>query len=260
MKHTIRKKGRGGKTRKMVGCSKRCRVCHKIHKSKSCSCKKGGFSFKGGELIDLAYTGKPIHTVPNPNLAYTGKGGYKPLINRFPNYLQGGSYGIKKFHNYKGGCGPVCGGGQRGGSGCDCAQSGGTGAPTESALISKGLIPNGLTGQPWTATNWPGSTNVSGNNNHYTMNKYIQDPQTIGVIDERTTSNLIPKLFKGGSKTRRNKRRSKKAGGLIPQDLTNLGRYLTWEGASSTNILNGYKPPPNPLPWNDQYSGKYDKY
>ncbi len=250
-RHTIRKKRQGGKTRRMIGCNKKCPMCPICHKRHKGMCKKGGFSFGGG-LIDMAYTGQPIHTVPNPHLAYTGKGGYKPLINRFPNYQQGGT------------CGPICGG-QRGGStgGCDCAQKGGTGAPTESALISKGLIPNGLTGQPWTATNWPGSTTISGNNNHYSLNKYIQDPQTIGIIDERTTSNLIPKLFKGGSKSRKMRkasRRSKRAGGLIPQDLVNLGRYMAWDGSSSSNILNGYKPPPNPLPWNDQYSGKYDKY
>lgn len=250
-KHTIRKKRHGGKTRKMIGCSKRCNVCHKRHRGRVCSCKKGGFSFGGG-LMDMAYTGKPIQTVPNPHLAYTGKGkggGYTPLINRFPNYQQGGT------------CGPMCGG-QTGG-GCNCAQTGGTGAPTEAALIGKGLIPNGLTGQPWTATNWPGSTNISGNNNHYSLNKYIQDPQTIGVIDERTTSNLIPKLLlKGGSKKRKHRamRRSKRAGGLLPQDLVNLGRSIYWNGASSQNIMDGYKPPANPLPWNDQYSGKYDKY
>lgn len=255
-KHTIRKKGHGGKTRKMIGCSKRCAVCHKRHRGRMCSCKKGGFSVPGG-VSGLAYTGKPIQTIPNPHLAYTGKGGsYTPLINRFPNY-QGG------------GCGTLCGG-MKGGCGCGSPQSGGTGAPmgpapSENLLIGKGLIPNGLTGSPWTAQNWPGSTNISGNNNHYALNKYIQDPQTIGIIDEGTTSNLIPKLFKGGSRKRKNKKthmskRSRKAGGLIPQDLVNLGRYVYWDGASAQNILDGYKPPANPLPWSDQYSGKYDKF
>jgi hypothetical protein len=40
----------------------------KIYKMKGCSKKK----YLGGSDMNLAYTGKPIFSIPNPNLAYTG--------------------------------------------------------------------------------------------------------------------------------------------------------------------------------------------
>jgi hypothetical protein len=45
-----------------------------------------------------------------------------------------------------------------------------------------------------------------------------------------------------------------KAGGLIPQDLVNLGRDFTFNIKSTYNALNGYKAPVNPLPYKDQLS------
>ena len=64
----------------------------------------------------------------------------------------------------------------------------------------------------------------------------------------------------GGSRknNRRNKRHNKsyKRGGggfsLIPQDLVNLGRGVTFNFKSAYNSLNGYNSPINPLPYKDQ--------
>lgn len=45
-----------------------------------------------------------------------------------------------------------------------------------------------------------------------------------------------------------------KAGGLIPQDLVNLGRDFSFNIKSTYNALNGYKAPVDPLPYKDQFS------
>jgi hypothetical protein len=47
---------------------------------------------------------------------------------------------------------------------------------------------------------------------------------------------------------------SMKAGGLFPQDLTNLGSSFTFNLKSAYNALNGYKAPVDPLPYKDQLS------
>ena len=46
------------------------------YKMKGCSKNQ---KHLGGSNNDLAYTNKNIHTVPNPYLAYTGKGGFSSL-------------------------------------------------------------------------------------------------------------------------------------------------------------------------------------
>jgi hypothetical protein len=55
---------------------------------------------------------------------------------------------------------------------------------------------------------------------------------------------------------RRNKSMNKlmKAGGLIPQDLVNLGNDFSFNLKSAYNAINGYKAPIDPLPYKDQLS------
>jgi hypothetical protein len=48
------------------------------------------------------------------------------------------------------------------------------------------------------------------------------------------------------------KNKSKSGGGLIPQDLVNLGQDFTYNLKSAYNTLNGYNAPINPLPYKDQ--------
>ena len=47
---------------------------------------------------------------------------------------------------------------------------------------------------------------------------------------------------------------NKKGGGLLPQDLVNLGRDLSFNFKSAYNTLNGYSAPSSPLPYKDQLS------
>ena len=116
----------------------------------------------------------------------------------------------------------------RGGCGCGLgSQSGGS---------SNGV----LIGSPWTAdiSSWPGVQGVPGVTNHYNLNEYRSfDPQT-QMGSERGQN--------GG--TRKNKR----GGGLIPQDLVNMGRNMMFGVGSAYNSLSGYQAPVNPLPYKDQ--------
>ena len=112
-----------------------------------------------------------------------------------------------------------------------------------------GLVPT-LIGAPWTPLNLPGQAGLDGQTNYYALNKYIPfDPQTENIISERNQMTL------GGA--RRNKRTRKmrhlkRGGGLIPQDLVNLGRNITYGFGSAYNAINGYTAPANPMPYSDQ--------
>lgn len=110
---------------------------------------------------------------------------------------------------------------QQGGTCSSCLGLKG-GSNTNSALI----------GQPW-------SVLTSGNENYLSQNLYNKaDPQTMMQIR--------------GGKKRRHKKTAIKGGGLIPSDLVNFGRDITYNVNSAYNALNGYKAPPNPSPYEGQ--------
>ena len=56
----------------------------------------------------------------------------------------------------------------------------------------------------------------------------------------------------GKNKRKTSKLRINRGGGLLPQDLVNLGREVGFNFKSAYNSLNGYKAPVNPLPYKDQ--------
>jgi hypothetical protein len=98
-------------------------------------------------------------------------------------------------------------------------------------------VPGPFIGQAWTPkiSGWPGVNGVGGDRNYLSQNLYKQDPQ------------LMMKL--GGRKKRRKTRKTRKGGGLIPQDLVNLGRDISYNLGSTYNALAGYPQPVNPLPY-----------
>jgi ribosomal protein S6E (S10) len=111
-------------------------------------------------------------------------------------------------------------------------------------LQSGGSANGALVGSPWTPkiADWPGVGGKDGQTNYFSMNKYHVDPQT-ETISERNQITYTPQ--NGGTRRR-------KAGGLIPQDLVNLGRSMVYGVGSAYNSLNGYATPVNPLPYKDQ--------
>ena len=109
-------------------------------------------------------------------------------------------------------------------------------------------VPAPLVGSPWTpqVSGWPGVDGVDSGRNYLANNLYNQfDPQTMMTLD----STLI-----GGSKRRRRRYSKKQYGGsFMPQQLTNLGRDLSFNFKSAYNSMNGYSAPVNPKPYMDQF-------
>lgn len=275
----------------------------KLYKMRGCSKKNKSRKHWGGANMNLAYTGQPIFSLPNPHLAYTGStsnsassktggsntsntnssnmrvntnaanpvypntGGPPASQNWLNSSTQrggscGGSCGLLKGGScglLKGGCG--CGllsGGGKHRSGCKCSeckgkgkgQKGGNGLPFGTGLpeMSPILAPSGLTGSTWGADfKWPGTNNVGGDYNHYSLNKYApvdisRQMQDIGAQP--------PFLGMGGGK--KNKSKKQRGGSLsnfLYQDLVNVGRQFQFGLGSTYNALSGYSAPVNPMPW-----------
>lgn len=110
-------------------------------------------------------------------------------------------------------------------------------------------IPGPFVGHSWNppVKDWPGVNGVGGDRNYLAYNNYPTDPQTAMRLN--------------GGRRKRSKRRGRcKKGGnslsaLIPQDLVNLGRDVSFNMGSAFNAINGYKAPINPLPYKDQFYG-----
>jgi len=116
-------------------------------------------------------------------------------------------------------------------------------------LQNGGGVPAPLVGSPWTPeiSGWPGVAGIPGQTNYLSLNEYKNgDPQTQNIQFNRDNP-MYP--TKGG---RGRHGRSKKGGTLIPQDLLNLGRTLTYGLGSAYNNVNGYAQPVSPLPYQDQ--------
>lgn len=125
-------------------------------------------------------------------------------------------------------------------------------------------IPDPFIGSPWTATQWPTQSGIGGDNNYLSSisNVITKDPQTqLSMSDSGYTnkSSMIGGYkYNGGYRYNKKKKhnhnsvKSIKGGGLIPQDLVNLGNSFTFNLKSAYNSLNGYSAPVNPLPYKDQ--------
>ena len=232
----------------------------KIYKMKGCSKKnRRNKSYLGGSAdVNLAYTGSKIPTVPNPFLAYTGKGGFninaadKTLPNTGPLNQGLGTPFLNPITAQRGGncnCGLPMLGGSKGGCGPLCAlgfmAGGNPGIP----------YPNGLVGAPWTPSTagWPGVDGVQGGRNYIAPNEYKTDVQTAMV-----STGANPPFSIGGrrsvKKTGTRKRTQKGGTGtnFLAQDLINLGRQFNYGVGSAYNALTGYSAPTNPMPWKGQ--------
>ena len=198
---------------------------------KGCS-KKKSCKYLGGNNMNLAYTGKPIFSIPNPNLAYTVKTNTNAENPVYPN-----TGPIAIAQNW------LNSSMKRGGSRSCPLQKGGNGI---------GGVPNGLTGQNWGADlKWPGTNHVSGDFNHYALNKYAP----VDISRQMLAIGAQPP-FLGGSKHRKkikkNKSRKQRGGALsnfLYQDLINVGRQMQFGMGSAYNGLKGYEAPVSPMPW-----------
>lgn len=202
----------------------------------------------------------------------------------------GGSY-AKSFdqpviHN-NGEFGPILGIGQNGGMCSACGQipvqMGGNLTPIPPPFIGPAWSPeqnnpgNYLSSYSNVLSNDPQLQMTMNDSGYKTMNSmiggYTYDTKTKSKSKSKTSkSSLDSKInsksmfsksssSKSGSyKSRSSKPFSmKKGGGLIPQDLVNLGRNFEYNMNSAYNSLNGYKAPVNPLPYKDQLTNTANK-
>jgi len=140
----------------------------------------------------------------------------------------------------------------KGGSGC-----GSCGCPIAPYKMSGGKMPGPFVGQPWSPTNWPGQDGIGSNRNYFSPYDTTKDPSYQMSMNDSgylTKSSLIGGRMRKSRRTRTRTRRKlrHRGGGLMPQDLVNLGRDFTYNFKSAYNALNGYSAPVNPAPYKDQ--------
>lgn len=218
----------------------------------------------GSADVPLAYTGEPVHTVPNPFLVPPLRGGKNvngadpTLPNTGPMYKAEGTI-YNNASQQRGGCGTCSMGFKVGGrrrrrvSKCRSRRSKRRGCRSMRKRRSHrgggSSYPNGLVGQAWNPAkpaDWPGVDGVSGNRNYSALNNYDND-----VSRQMTDVGANRPFLKGG------RTRGKRGGSnFLSQDLVNVGRQVQFGVGSAYNALLGYSAPVNPLPWKDQYTAK----
>ena len=132
---------------------------------------------------------------------------------------------------------------QKGGScdSCGLLQTGGWTFKTDLPPI-----PSPLQGNPWTV-------NTKGAENYLANNLYDNgDPQTMMKLNGGSSNKKRSRKYR--TKSRKSGMRG---GSLVPQQLTNLGRDLSFSFKSAYNHMNGYSSPVDPKPYMDQFDTKY---
>jgi len=237
-------KTRRQKVVNMIGCSKK----HKHNKT----CKKNIFSSLAKRFgLQRAGSGCGSCGCPIPPLSWKQMNSFGGSSQYPPNYVK--MAGTSAPLNY----GPILGAsGQVGGHCGQCVQSGG------SFYKPAAPIPGPFVGSAWGApiNQWPGVNGVSGDRNFLTnydnnTNDIVgKDPALQMTMNDAGYQTLNSKV--GGKHVRKSRSHSKKTsgGGLVPQDLVNLGNSVSYNFKSAYNGINGYAAPVNPLPYKDQMS------
>jgi len=201
---------------------------------------------RGGDALNLslAYTGKQTPLSPSPYGAYVGKGGSHTL----------GHANVAKTYPIVSDTGgkiswPNAGQTTRGG--------GITGAGTSYA--------NGLVGSSWSGNSntWPGVSGGGGDSNHLSLNTYTndisRDMQSIGA-NYPHNGMLHGGRHRGRAHKRGKSGRVHRGGGLIPQNLVNVGRNFMYNMGVGNNAVNGYASPVNPMPYEGQLTSNNSKF
>jgi hypothetical protein len=158
----------------------------------------------------------------------------------------------------KGGYIAIPGSAQNGGSCAMCSQT--SIVPQSGGNFFKPInsIPGPFVGSAWggSLNKWPGMNGIGGDRhflkNYDADNNIVsQNPQLQMSMGDSGYNTL--KSITGGNK-KKSSRKSMKAGGIVPQDLVNLGSDFSFNLKSAYNALNGYKAPVDPLPYKDQLS------
>jgi hypothetical protein len=163
--------------------------------------------------------------------------------------------------NYK----PIPGTGQNRGLCPYCGAQTSTNQSGGNFFKAAGPIPGPMVGSSWGAPidKWPGVNGIGSDRNFLKSydaenNIVAKNPQLQMITGDSgySGSRNWNSITGGKRKSGRTKSRTKsvKGGGLIPQDLVNLGSDFSFNLKSAYNSLNGYKAPVDPLPYKDQLS------
>lgn len=280
-KKSNKRSNRGKKTRKqkpivMIGCSK---------KNKK-SCKNKFFSTLGNKSCPNC--GPNCHCGPNckcnhpcPGNCYLNrrskkqKGGgcgscgcpYSPLSWNGMNKFVGGNVSDNSVLTNSPDKNITQKGGTCGACGQIAVQSGGD-LSQLNFFKPAPAIPGPFLGSSWGAPvkEWPGVDGISGNRNYLksyadTITNDPQQQMSMSGSGYKSLNSIVGGYKHSSKKHRRSKRRSsfKRGGGLIPQDLVNLGRQFNHNLNSAYNTLGGYETPVDPLPYKDQLTGALNK-
>jgi len=162
------------------------------------------------------------------------------------------------INNYaKDGFNSILGIGQNGGNCSACGQ-----IPVVSSLSGGGNfykqigpMPGPEVGNAWGANlKWPGINGVGGDRNFLNSYNTNNDPTT-QQLPADANSGYPNKMSLVGGYRYNKKNTSKKGGGLVPQDLVNLGRDFSYNFKTAYNAINGYKAPVDPAPYKGQLTG-----
>ncbi len=265
----------------------------RVYKMKGCSKKNrknysGGTSILGAD-INLAYTGNNVPSVPNPFLAYTGKGGSSsgnltPNLN-IPTNINAmdktvpntgppsvGYNFINPTGSQRGGCGCGCGisamsGGRKKKGGCGPLCMSGLMVGGErhrlackcsSCKINGGkLMKGGNPGIPYpdglVGNPWTPSGGWPGVDGIQGDRNYLAlNDYKPDISRQIISTGANPPFSVGGGKNRTRKQRGGTLSNFLGQDLINLGRQFQFGLGSAYNALSGYSSPVNPMPWKDQ--------
>ena len=151
---------------------------------------------------------------------------------------------------------PILGIGQNGGNCSTCGQipvfrqSGGG-----NFYKAGGPLPGPDIGKPWGPDlKWPTMNGIGGDRNYFKPYNTNNDPQQQMSMND--AGYLTKNSMVGGYRYDKKSRSSAKTGGgLVPQDLVNLGRDFSYNFKTAYNALNGYKAPVDPAPYKGQLTG-----
>ena len=156
----------------------------------------------------------------------------------------------------------ILGIGQNGGSCNVCSQVPVVSQSGGNFFKQIGAMPGPFTGSAWEPNKLPGDDGISGNRNF--LKSYagsITNDPALKMSMNAAGYNTMNSKVGGYRYNRKNNSsshslsKSKKGGGLIPQDLVNLGRDFTHNFKSAYNALNGFPAPVDPAPYKDQLTG-----
>lgn len=266
MPRTISKrKNKGKKTRKqkpivMIGCSKKSRTNRKLFSTLgNKSCPNCGTNCLCGANCKCPHN-CPGNCYLNRSRNKKQRGGsgcgscgcpIAPLSTRQMNMFGGKhndskQYGGKHYGDEQPShFGPILGIGQNGGS----------------FYKLPGPLPGPFVGKAWAPDKLPGENGIGGDRNYLSPYKLNNDHQLQMVPSSEDSGYLTKNSMVGGYRYSSSpsssikKKRSTRGGGLIPQDLVNLGRDFSFNLNSAYNATNGYKAPVNPSPYEGQLTG-----